>query len=150
MAVAEPDSEHDALAPQATTSLSTLGWKGSIRVLVVDPDERFGKLLKGYLEERGWQVEWVSDGRKALSRWREIGPDLVVTEIQGEELDGFEFIEAVGRMPKAPPVVVCTRMGGVTAWNDKSLESLGVVAILARPIRFPDLGATLEGILLGA
>ncbi len=143
------DTGSDPLSPTATMSLATIGWKGSIRVLVVDPDERFGKLLKGYLEGRGWQVEWVSDGRKALARWREIGPDLVVAELQGEELDGFEFIETISRMPKAPPVVVCTRLGGVSAWTDQGLDVLGVRAVLARPIRFDELGATLESILIG-
>ena len=134
------------------TSMGTMtaaGWKGSIRVLLVDPDERFGRLLKGFLDGRGWQVEWVGDGRKALSRWKEIGPDLVVAELQGEDLDGFEFIETVSRMKKPPPIVVCTRLGGAHTWTPDALETLGVKGVVVRPIRFDQLASELERVILG-
>jgi len=117
------------------------------RVLLVDPDLRFGLLLKGYLEEKGWTAEWVPDGRKALAHLANWRPDLVVTELQGEDLDGFEFLESLHRLAPPLPVVVCTRLAGAQAWTDGVLRQLGVRAVLVRPVRFPELAATLEEVL---
>ena len=53
-----PDSTATDRKPAPVVSPSTA------RVLIVDPDIRFGLLLKGYLEGRGWKAEWVEDGRQ--------------------------------------------------------------------------------------
>jgi len=117
------------------------------RVLVVDPDVRFGLLLKGFLETRGWGALWVSDGRKALRDWDRLRPDVVVTELDGEDLDGFEFISAVRRRQSTLPIVVCTRLAGAGQWTPSDRRALGVEAVLVRPLQFLQLHSTLEGVL---
>ncbi len=120
---------------------------GGARVLVVDPDIRFGLLLKGFLESHGWRADWVSDGRKALRDWDSLHPDVVVTELQGEDLDGFEFVEAVNRIDPRLPVVVCTRLAGAGQWSRDARTSLGIEAVLVRPLQFLQLHSTLEAVL---
>lgn len=120
---------------------------GGARVLVVDPDIRFGLLLKGFLESRGWRADWVSDGRKALRDWDSLHPDVIVSELQGEDLDGFEFVEAVNRIDPQLPVVVCTRLAGAGAWPLEVRASLGIHAVLVRPLQFLELHSTLEAVL---
>ncbi len=117
------------------------------RVLIIDPDVRFGLLLKGYLEGRGWKAEWVEDGRKALMHWETYRPDLLITELQGKDLDGFELLDALSRVGKPPPVVICTKMAGVAAWTDGVFRRLGVRAVLVRPVRFPEVASTLEEVM---
>lgn len=117
------------------------------RVLLVDPDVRFGLLLKGYLEERGWKAHWVPDGRKGLMDWDKYQPHIVVTELQGEDLDGFEFLDFLVRTATPPPVVVCTKLKGVQDWSDGVMRSLGVRRVLARPVRFPVVADVLEQVM---
>jgi CheY-like chemotaxis protein len=117
------------------------------RVLICDPDIRFGLLLKEFLEGQGWSADWVADGRKALAQWEALLPDLVVTELQGEDLDGFEFLDAMTRIAHPPPVVVCTRLKGVQGWDQGVLRSLGVRRVLARPVRFPAVAQMLEEVM---
>ena len=117
------------------------------RVLVVDPNVRFGLLLKGFLETRGWGALWVSDGRKALRDWHRLRPDVVVTELDGEDLDGFEFVAAVRRRSPNLPVVVCTRLAGAANWSPADRRALGVEAVLVRPLQFIQLHSVLEAVL---
>lgn len=117
---------------------------GGVRVLHVEPDEEFAKLVRGYIKSKGWVVEWVNDGRKALSAWDDFAPDLLITELQGIDLDGFEFIIEVANMPNPPGIVVCTDLVGASTWDRSALDSLGVYAALVRPVRFPELGSTLS------
>lgn len=116
---------------------------GGVRVLIVDPDEAFSKLVRGYLGSKGWEVNWVDDGRKALAAWDDYAPDLLITELQGVDLDGFEFILEVGELAAPPGIVVCTNLVGAGRWDEGELSSIGVSAALVRPLRFPELGATL-------
>ncbi len=126
---------------------ASLAQPSAARVLIVDPEVRFGLLLKHYLEGRGWSAEWLPDGRKALATWDTLLPDVVITELQGEDLDGFEFLDAMTRIAHPPPVMVCTRLKGVQAWSPGVLRSLGVRRVIARPVRFPQVADMLESIM---
>jgi len=134
--------------PLATAILpSDVGPASKARVLLVDPDVRFGLLLKGFLESRGWGALWVPDGRKALRDWEHLRPDVVVSELDGEDLDGFEFISAVRRKESTLPVVICTRHAGAIQWSPADRRALGVEAVLVRPLQFLQLHSTLEAVL---
>jgi DNA-binding response OmpR family regulator len=118
-------------------------------VLLVDPDERFGSLFRSYLEREGWDARWVADGRAALADWSEFRPQIVVAELQGDPLDGFEFIERLRRLAPSLPIVLCTRLAGVQSWSDPVFAALGVEAVLVRPVRFGQAAWTLEQVLAG-
>ena len=90
---------------------------------------------------------WVSDGREALRDWEEIRPEVVVTELDGEGLDGFEFVASVRRRNPELPVVVCTRLAGVSQWSDEDQHALGIAAVLLRPLQFMQLHSTLNRVL---
>ena len=117
-----------------------------MRVLLVDDDERFGRLLRGYLNEHGWDLERVDGGRDALRRWDDLAPDLVLTELESEQMDGLEFIEEVHRAGGTPPVIICTRTPGVRSWDRAVLDQLGVAAALVRPLDFPALFDVLQAV----
>ena len=119
------------------------------RVMMVEPDPDFGRLLRDHLRARGWAVDWVRDGRDALRRWASVAPDLLLTEIQCQDVDGFELIETVNRLAYPPPIVVCTRLAGARTWTDEVRDRLGVSAVLVRPIRFPHLAQVLEDVIAG-
>jgi DNA-binding response OmpR family regulator len=119
------------------------------RVLLVDPDESFGSLFRSYLERDGWDARWVPDGRDALANWSEFRPQIVVAELQGDPLDGFEFIERLRRFAPTLPIVLCTRLAGVQSWSDAVFAALGVEAVLVRPVRFGQAAWTLEQVLAG-
>lgn len=118
-----------------------------MRVLLVDDDELFGQLLRGYLHEHGWDLHRVDGGRDALRRWDELAPDLLLTELESEQMDGLEFIEEVQRVGTAPPIVICTRTPGVRSWDRALLDQLGVAAALVRPLGFPALFDALQAVV---
>ncbi len=113
--------------------------ESTTRVLLLDSEKNFGLLLGGYLAELGWELVQLADGREALRQWDELAPDLLLMDLDGEEMDGFEFLEEVLRKPDTPPVVICTRQPGVRSWSPETIASLGIAAATVRPIRFPEL-----------
>jgi two-component system, chemotaxis family, sensor kinase CheA len=84
------------------------------RVLVVDDQFAARELQRNILETAGYRVEVARDGREALGR---IGQsedfDLVLTDVQMPELDGFGLLEAIRADARhgSLPVVMITTLG---------------------------------------
>jgi len=79
-------------------------------VLVVDDDPDVRALLRRSLEREGYAVVEAEHGRAALARLGEATPDLVLLDLMMPEMDGFEFLVELRRLPASRhvPVVVIT------------------------------------------
>lgn len=67
------------------------------RLLVVD-DNKVNRLLLGRgLEQQGHRVAFAENGRQALEMLHQSEYDLVVTDIQMPEMDGYQLLEQINR-----------------------------------------------------
>lgn len=80
-------------------------------VLVVDDEPKIVKLIGVNLGASGYEVVTATDGRSALRRCQENGPDLVLLDIMLPDMSGFEVLKAL-RLVSSVPVIM------VTAKND--------------------------------
>jgi len=99
-----------AAAPTAVTRDVT----GVPRVLVVEDSLAVRELQRSILEAAGYTVETARDGREALDRLdRDDAIDLVVTDVDMPELDGFALTAAIRSHARhsALPVMVVTSRG---------------------------------------
>jgi len=62
------------------------------QVLLVDDDDMMRRGMRLALEQDGWQVSEVENGRVALARLAETRPDVIVLDLMMPEMDGFEFL----------------------------------------------------------
>ncbi len=84
-----------------------------IRVLVVEDDPYFQRVLQKRLTAEGYQVQTASDGRdgmKAIVAWE---PDLVISDWMMPEVDGLELCQSVktGLRESAPYFILLTAKG---------------------------------------
>jgi CheY-like chemotaxis protein len=79
-------------------------------VLVVDDDPAVRDLVRRGLEREGLAVAEAADGRAALDEVARRRPALILLDLMMPVMDGFEFLDALGRQPEggAIPVVVLT------------------------------------------
>jgi signal transduction histidine kinase/CheY-like chemotaxis protein len=82
------------------------------RVMVVEDDETTRALVRETLERDGWVVEEATNGRDALARLGEARPHGIVLDLMMPEMDGFEFLDRLRRLPewREVPVLVVTAM----------------------------------------
>ena len=80
------------------------------RILVVDDDKSIIKVLRGYLEQSGYQVLTAADGETALHMLRRERPDLVILDLMMPNLDGWEVTRIVraDRVLAATPIIMLT------------------------------------------
>ena len=76
-------------------------------ILIVDDDERFRGIARRLLEAEGFDVVGeAGDGEAALAAARELGPDVVLLDIQLPGRDGLEIAEQLAE--DGGPAVVLT------------------------------------------
>ena len=78
--------------------------------LVVDDSTVVRKIARRILEEMDFQVVEAEDGEKALEACKRQLPDAVLLDWNMPNMDGYEFLGNLRRMPggDAPKVVFCT------------------------------------------
>ena len=82
----------------------------SQRILVVDDDLSIIKVLRGYLEQSGYQVLAAYDGETALHMLRRERPDLVILDLMLPQRDGREVTRIVraDKALAATPIIMLT------------------------------------------
>ena len=103
-----------AAAPPASASAEPQA-KAAPHVLVVDDQFTVRELQRSILETAGYAVETARDGREAIERiGRHSDIDMVLTDIEMPEMDGFELLAAIRERPEhsSLPVVIVTSKGG--------------------------------------
>ncbi len=90
--------------------ISRLQRSGDKNALVVEDDEDAREIMATWLESAGWQVSTAIDGKAGLEAWKKQPADLIVLDLLMPRMDGFEFMEALRKMPEAAEarVVVVT------------------------------------------
>lgn len=118
------------------------------RILVVDDDDQFRRMLQRTLERAGYEVEPAADGREAVRLFEAHPPDLVLTDLVMPEQEGLETIMTLRRKYKTPRIIAMS--GGGRNQPEEYLEAarvLGVAATLEKPFATRDLLALVRSVL---
>jgi chemotaxis family two-component system response regulator PixH len=115
---------------------------GSTRplVLAVDADKTARESLRNYLTSEGYDVIAVKNAPDAREVLNHFTPALLIAEVEGEGLPGFElcvFVKSTEKLKKIP-VLLTTRNGNPTDYSNA--HSLGAVVCMAKPYRQERLG----------
>lgn len=62
-------------------------------VMVIDDEEMFHNMVTAYLDR--CVVRAYENPREAVKQYRDLRPDVVITDLQMPEMDGFDVIKAI-------------------------------------------------------
>ena len=77
-------------------------------ILTIDDEQSIRELLTQSLSGHGFRVTAVETAAEALAVVGRDPPDLIITDLQLEDSDGFEFIDEVKQIAPAIPVMLLT------------------------------------------
>ncbi|MEQ6204673.1 response regulator [Sulfitobacter sp. HNIBRBA2951] len=114
-------------------------------VLAIDDSRTIRTLLRQALEQVGFDVHVAEDGVEGVAKFNEVKPDVVITDINMPNLDGFGVISQLRGTPvhTAVPILVLTtessaelktraRDLGATGWIVKPFDDAALVSVLRR------------------
>lgn len=103
----------------------------SATVLIVDDHPSFRASARAILESAGFEIVGeAADGTSALTAFHELGPELVLLDIQLPDMTGFDVCAALLRSNGSAPSVVLVSSRDVADYGDLIGESgaLGFIA----------------------
>jgi len=109
-------------------------------VMVVDADPWIRSSLSGYLGAEGYEVVALSTAREAREALDTLTPKLLIAEIEGEELPGYDLCAHVKAMPRLEKVPVVLMTSSAYPSDYANAHSLGAIVCMAKPYRQERLG----------
>ena len=69
-------------------------------------------MLKDILVKNGYEVLGEAEnGLKAVEKYKELNPDLVIMDITMPEMDGIEAVKEIKKINPSAAVIMCSAMG---------------------------------------
>lgn len=106
------------------------------RILIIDDHEASAFALERILEKAGYAVcITITDPTRAVERFQQIKPDLVLLDLMMEPIDGIQVLQQVRQLMPArsqPPVLVLT--ADTTADAKRDALAAGATDFLAKPL----------------
>ncbi len=112
------------------------------RVLLVDDDPSLLRLLHIRLQAAGYEVETAESAQAALVRVEQAPPDVVVTDLRMEGMDGLGLLRELQQRQPGLPVLLLTAHGTIPEAVDATRN--GAVAFLTKPVDRDELLRELE------
>jgi DNA-binding response OmpR family regulator len=131
------------LTPQLDRAASNS--EGSAIILVVERDPHIRELESYFLNEAGFTVDFAADGLDALTRARELRPDIIITEVLVPKLDGLALCRTVKSDPDLHHIVML--VFSILAVQSRAQEA-GADAFLMKPLAEKRLVETVRQLLL--
>ncbi len=114
-------------------------------VLVIEDDPVVARVMLQHLRHAGFDVEWVEDGERGLTKLRYERPDVAVIDMMLPGLDGWAVTETARRERIGTPIIAVSARGSE---HDK-VHTLGIGAddYLAKPFGMRELVARVQAAL---
>ena len=82
----------------------------SKKILIVEDERKLVRVLRGYLEQAGFDVVDAFDGKQALAVFRREKPNLVILDLNLPELDGLDVARVIRKDSNVPIIMLTARI----------------------------------------
>ncbi|MGA3242994.1 MAG: response regulator [Bacteroidota bacterium] len=119
------------------------------KLLLVEDEEELVRIVQTYFRDEGFEVRIALNGIEALKVVRDFKPDVIVSDVKMGQMDGFEFFEALKKLPgfsKTPFIFL-------TILDDRSsvehATALGASGYMTKPFDVEELHAKIQEVMSG-
>ena len=111
-----------------------------IKVLLVEDEETLSMIIKDTLDEKGFEVTLASNGEEGIMKYKEISPDVIVSDIMMPDIDGFTMVKHIRKTDHSTPVLFLSARsaandvveGFETGGNDYLKKPFGMAELIVR------------------
>jgi two-component system, OmpR family, response regulator len=116
-----------------------------MRVLLIEDDLMIGNVVQQALRDASYAVDWVRDGRTALTTLDAIGYDMLLLDLGLPQMDGMTVLQSIRRARLDVPVLVITARDA-TADRVAGLDN-GADDYIVKPFAMSELQARMRAVM---
>jgi two-component system cell cycle response regulator DivK len=106
-------------------------------------------LVKRVLEVEGYEVIGAENGKEGLAKAKSLKPDLVITDINLPDIDGYAITEALKKETKTAHIPVIAMTANVMKKDREQVHEVGCDGYIAKPIDIDALPDQIDNFLKG-
>jgi two-component system response regulator AtoC len=110
-----------------------------MKILVVEDDRNFGRVLTGALRDSGYEVELAVDGVDGVLKFIDNRYDFVLLDIKMPRLDGINALRIIRKLD--PEVPAMTYSGNAGSGEMADSVKAGALRCLTKPFELSQLTA---------
>ncbi len=130
----------DTTSPRAgTAALPRPEASGAYTILIVDDSPTIRKLVTMTLEKYGHQVFSATNGLDALTKLKEVVPDLILSDINMPHMDGYQLCKMIrgNSVTRSVPVIMLSGKDGI--FDKLRGRMVGATAYITKPFEIDSL-----------
>ncbi|HOG18624.1 MAG TPA: sigma-54 dependent transcriptional regulator [Syntrophales bacterium] len=102
------------------------------KILIIDDDASFRRILEYNLQEEGYEILTASSGEEGIALFEAQAPNLIITDMRMAGISGMDVLSAVKKKSADTLVIIITAFGSV----DRAVEAmkLGAYDYITKPV----------------
>ena len=117
------------------------------RVLVVEDEDSIAIALDFIMTREGYDHDRIASGAEAMTRIREVHPDLVLLDVMLPEVSGYEICQEVRLDPDLADVKILMMTAQGSVMGRKKGLALGADGFISKPFELGELRAEVRRLL---
>lgn len=110
------------------------------KIMIVDDERSLIELVKGILEEEGYEIITAMDGEGCLKKLSTVKPDLILLDMMMPGMSGREVCEKIRKDPKTRDLKVAfVTVAKFSETGRDVLKKLNVLDYITKPFENDDL-----------
>jgi CheY-like chemotaxis protein len=118
--------------------------KPGARILVVDDNADFRKIVKTILEGKGFSVQEAGDGEQALALFYASRPNMAIVDLDMPKMNGLELSRRVKAEDPKFPIIMITAYAQF--YTPAEILASGIDAFLQKPVDIMTLSKTIDSL----
>jgi two-component system, cell cycle response regulator DivK len=122
---------------------------GKAKVLYIEDNPDNMNLVKRVLEIEGYEVIGAGNGRDGLAQAMSKHPDIIITDINLPDIDGYEITDTLKKASATAHIPVIAMTANVMKKDRENVLQAGCDGYIAKPIDIDELPIQIENFLKG-
>ena len=110
--------------------------KGEITILLVDDEPDILEIVRYNLVSEGYKVELATNGLEAVSKAKEVKPQLIIMDLMMPEMDGLEACEKIRNIPELADTLIAFLTARGEDFSQMAGFEAGADDYITKPIRY--------------
>ena len=111
-------------------------------ILIVEDNADMQQLLSDIVKEAGYRPYKVSNGSKAIEKFKKVNPNVVMLDIRLPDKNGFQILAEIRKIKKDAIVIIISADGDFR--TEKKAKDMGVFAYFSKPFKNSELTSILR------